>query len=860
MALCDLVRRSGGRRARAVIGLVRLGKVRRCVSAVPAWAEAEGARVAAALRIVRPFRLCQTDHVASPCLVRILNPMILLPAGQCDPRHSDELPAILAHELAHLKGGDPFWNALLIVHSIVLWFHPLAWRMRLAHADACDAVCDAVASDYIGDAGLYGRTLARLTLRIAGVPAAPGLAMTRASSVERRIEAVRRHVFRSGLSRRRAACAVFVSVATIAALGGLALAPSQAQTPNASPPSAASARPAAVPATAGSAAVPAPPSKPANVPAKAVNAQESRITIHCGSSPTGRPIEGVEFEFNGRIGGKSKRARAALGLRRGLPSTSGPRAKKFRRCGSPPASRNSSPFTTCGTTSKASRRFRRNSNCDSSAVMRSGEPSRDESGHPIAGVRLEFTMPLTWPRRANWVFRAAELSTDDQGRWSWNEAPADCTNVGIQIRHPNYLPTWSQATFSRDSVFILKQGLQVKGHVLGPKGEPVIGAQVALGLDRFGTNEPEARTDSDGRFTLKNCKPGRSIVTVQAIGCSPTFQDVEVGKETQNLEFRLEPGHTVKIRIVDAHGKPVAKAGVAADTWRGYRSLRLRTETDANGEIVWNSAPADTMLCDIFKQGYMSVRHTPVKAAEEVQVITLPSELVISGRVTDASTGRPIKRFQIHSGLQFANSPRDLLAARRRPAVRERPLPFQAERAVLRHGPRSRRAGLPAARSRTFRATEGAQTYDFALEPGKGPTGVVVRPDGTPISGVDVALATADSRAFFSKGRFDRQQNRAEMVKTDARGRFEFLPRNNEQYFVIAVCDVGFAEATAEQIEKRRRQAATLGPPQGTRARGAQARRQSRSRLLPAIASAGTDPRLCVGLRLHDPDRSRGAF
>ena len=224
---------------RAVIGLVRLGNVRRCVSAVPAWAEAEGARAAAALRIVRPFRLRQTGHVASPCLVGILNPMILLPAGQCDPQHSDELPAILAHELAHLKGSDPFWNALLIVHSIVLWFHPLAWRMRLAHADACDAVCDAVASDYIGDAGLYGRTLARLTLRIAGAPAAPGLAMTRASSVERRIEAVRRHVFRSGLSRHRAVCAVVLSTATIAALGGLALAPSQAQTQNASPPSAA---------------------------------------------------------------------------------------------------------------------------------------------------------------------------------------------------------------------------------------------------------------------------------------------------------------------------------------------------------------------------------------------------------------------------------------------------------------------------------------------------------------------------------------------------------------------------------------------------------------------------------------------
>ena len=28
----------------------------------------------------------------------------------------------------------------------LLWFHPLAWRVRETHAAACDAVCDAIAS------------------------------------------------------------------------------------------------------------------------------------------------------------------------------------------------------------------------------------------------------------------------------------------------------------------------------------------------------------------------------------------------------------------------------------------------------------------------------------------------------------------------------------------------------------------------------------------------------------------------------------------------------------------------------------------------------------------------------------------
>jgi hypothetical protein len=159
--------------------------------------------------------------------------MILLPARQCESQYRDELPAILAHELSHLKGRDLYWNAMLQAVGIGLWFHPLAWRMRLAHADACDAVSDALASDYVGDARVYGRTLARLTLRITGAGAAPGLAMARVSSVERRIAAVRRHVFRTGLSRRRAALAVVVATSAIAVLDGVAIVPSQAEPPSA---------------------------------------------------------------------------------------------------------------------------------------------------------------------------------------------------------------------------------------------------------------------------------------------------------------------------------------------------------------------------------------------------------------------------------------------------------------------------------------------------------------------------------------------------------------------------------------------------------------------------------------------------
>ena len=130
------------------------------------------------------------------------------------------------------------------------------------------------------------------------------------------------------------------------------------------------------------------------------------------------------------------------------------------------------------------------------------------------------------------------------------------------------------------------------------------------------------------------------------------------------------------------------------------------------------------------------------RPSNDFQVITLTPELFISGRVTDASTGRPIESFRIRQGLVFANARSRIFWQRPRPGVPERPLPFQDERPYFGVALQAIAKGYKPARSRTFQATEGSQTYDFALKPGKGPTGVVVRPDGTPISGVDVALAT----------------------------------------------------------------------------------------------------------------------
>ena len=107
--------------------------------------------------------------------------------------------------------------------SILLWFHPLVWRIRAAHLAACDAVCDALAADLVGDVASYGRTLARLALQVAGPAPVPGLAMARTPDVFLRIESLQRRVFRSALPWRLIVPALLALGAVVILIGGFGI-------------------------------------------------------------------------------------------------------------------------------------------------------------------------------------------------------------------------------------------------------------------------------------------------------------------------------------------------------------------------------------------------------------------------------------------------------------------------------------------------------------------------------------------------------------------------------------------------------------------------------------------------------------
>lgn len=420
---------------------------------------------------------------------------------------------------------------------------------------------------------------------------------------------------------------------------------------------------------------------------------------------------------------------------------------------------------------------------------------------PIAGAKLDVRMPATWPKLANWVFTAATLTTDPDGKWTWPDAPADISAVGISVSHHDYLDGGSTANRGMNNVSVLKKGLEVRGRVVDAKGQPVAGAAVRLCLDRFGNNPPESTTDAEGRFVLKNCKLGRSAVTVEAEGLSPALKELTVVDKTEDVQIELQPGRTLTVNVVDLDGKPVSDVWVVSDTWRGHRTLKLSGRTNAEGTAVFRGAPDDAVLFDVLKQDFMSVRRAALTASPEPQIVTLHPPLEISGRVTDVETRKPIDRFRLRSGWRFANQ-NDVSWSRDEPkAFTNGRFDFKASEPMDGYVLQVVADGYQPVTSRVFRSDEGAQTFDFALEPGTGPSGVVLLADGSPAAGAEVGLATQSKRAFLKLGRFDKNQNHADVLKTDAHGRFTFPPQGDEPFLLVILHDGGFAERLRKELK-----------------------------------------------------------
>jgi Zn-dependent protease with chaperone function/ABC-type amino acid transport substrate-binding protein len=114
------------------------------------------------LGIQRRVSLLISEHIQGPLAMGIVRAVILLPASTLMALSPEQLEAVLAHELAHIRRADYFWNLVQTTVETLFFFHPAVWwlghRVR-HHRELC---CDDLAVQSCGDAVLYATALLRL--------------------------------------------------------------------------------------------------------------------------------------------------------------------------------------------------------------------------------------------------------------------------------------------------------------------------------------------------------------------------------------------------------------------------------------------------------------------------------------------------------------------------------------------------------------------------------------------------------------------------------------------------------------------------------------------------------------------------
>jgi beta-lactamase regulating signal transducer with metallopeptidase domain len=142
--------------------------------------------LAGSFGVGRTVAVAVCDRVATPVLVGIVRPLILLPAAAMGGWAPDQMELVLLHELAHVRRWDNLVNLLQRLVESLLFFHPAVWIVSGWVRQEREHCCDRMVVAHTGRAHAYAETL----LSLAGEPA-PLVAISLAL-VPRRKHLVRR--------------------------------------------------------------------------------------------------------------------------------------------------------------------------------------------------------------------------------------------------------------------------------------------------------------------------------------------------------------------------------------------------------------------------------------------------------------------------------------------------------------------------------------------------------------------------------------------------------------------------------------------------------------------------------------------
>ena len=460
----------------------------------------------------------------------------------------------------------------------------------------------------------------------------------------------------------------------------------------------------------------------------------------------------------------------------------------------------------------------------------------DDDGKPIAGADGLIIIRASSSGRSQEIHNdiwEKKVTTDAEGKWVFDQAPASLEYFSIRFIHPDYVEDTTagnvrikpQELLNRTARWSMKKGRVIEGIVQDTHGNPLKDVSVLMnqhGADS--TTQPKYTTDAAGRYFIKNAPMkdrfiGQDGVLLTFIkqGFAPEMSIVPPAQKPTTLDVVLPPGHRLSGRVVDQDGKGIEGVWVSPGYWRKVRPFGCqRLKTDSGGGFVWEDAPADEVIFDLFKDGYQSLRSVALKAGQET-TLTMKRPISVSAVVVDAKTGMAIPSFTVIPGTLWSSSPA-YLARGSRLTGRDGKFVWQFDEAAQRterngkvaakgtHFLRVESPGYFSEDSRAIKDSESDVKLEFRLKKGQDTAINVVSRNGQPVDGASVVVAGEGNSVSIINGKIPRPQDWQSVV-TDEKGQAILPPIEGDPMLVIAHPKFGFA---VRKLSEARQSGVTL--------------------------------------------------
>jgi hypothetical protein len=280
----------------------------------------------------------------------------------------------------------------------------------------------------------------------------------------------------------------------------------------------------------------------------------------------------------------------------------------------------------------------------------------------------------------------------------------------------------------------------------------------------------------------------------------------------------LTQGKALSVRVMDHIGNPVPNASVdvepnleAHPNGEQGRPQTFRRDhgTDTNGMAIFPDLPDYDLWVGVTARGFIGEGGITARAGGSELVVTLVSNLVVSGTVRDATTGTPIPKFRVRAGKPDTQGPSfsdldrfvlNFAGGEFRHTYDEAVALGKNKGYLLRF----EADGYEPFVSRLIAPDEGYAELEVNLRPAISRSLAVLNPDGTPAAWTDVGLLDLAKSSCLSlaPGGFERyhyQRTDGALQKTDANGVIK-LRSSDEVHWIAAANAAGYLETNVDGL------------------------------------------------------------